>query len=496
MRTSILIGIALAATVAHAQPARAQAGKVRPIVDQYLREKGILDADGNYSGGGGGGVTSVAGTTNQVSVSGATGDVTFSLPQDIATSSTPTFRTVTLTNNAANNSSLLTLTKNPSGSQSGDAISVTMGTNATGALLNAAIQNANVPISILRASDSYKIFFVDSLNNVGVAYFGGSVRSTAETGGSAPVWVHDNSGNFYILGGIGFRKSSDGSMDLGISRQTTGTLGIYNFGSTTTSAALRVYNTTDAVNGSAPTNAEWIEAAWSGNVCTIKTAKAGTGTVRSLLVSGSGANGKVYFGSATARTALEDYAISLNDDCYIGRNGATGSFYFGSSYGDTSPSNSKITVTTLSLLGTNTSIDRFHNVVTTGWQLPGIYGSGEITGQTTNANIATYTAGAADGDFEVSATVNITAATSVSTAIQVTYTDKANNARTTTLPVQLSGGTGGTYLANGLLTATGDYSTPTTMIRVKASTAITLRTASGTFTGVTYSASGCIKQVR
>jgi hypothetical protein len=42
------------------------------------------------------GVTSLAGTTNQVSVSAATGSITLSLPQSIATSSTPTFSGMTL----------------------------------------------------------------------------------------------------------------------------------------------------------------------------------------------------------------------------------------------------------------------------------------------------------------------------------------------------------------------------------------------------------------
>lgn len=44
------------------------------------------------------GVTSLTGTTNQVTVSNATGDVTLSLPQNIATTSTPTLAGLTLTN--------------------------------------------------------------------------------------------------------------------------------------------------------------------------------------------------------------------------------------------------------------------------------------------------------------------------------------------------------------------------------------------------------------
>ena len=48
------------------------------------------------------GVTSVAGTTNQVSVSAGTGAVTFSLPQNIHTAATPTFASITTSADGAN----------------------------------------------------------------------------------------------------------------------------------------------------------------------------------------------------------------------------------------------------------------------------------------------------------------------------------------------------------------------------------------------------------
>lgn len=52
---------------------------------------GVLSGTGSACGGGGGGVTSITGTTNQVLASASTGAVTLSLPQSIATSSQPTF---------------------------------------------------------------------------------------------------------------------------------------------------------------------------------------------------------------------------------------------------------------------------------------------------------------------------------------------------------------------------------------------------------------------
>ncbi len=56
------------------------------------------------------GVTSAIGTANQVIVSGATGAVTFSLPQSIGTSSTPTFAQVTISNNPVNATDAVNLT--------------------------------------------------------------------------------------------------------------------------------------------------------------------------------------------------------------------------------------------------------------------------------------------------------------------------------------------------------------------------------------------------
>ena len=137
----------------------------------------------------------------------------------------------------------------------------------------------------------------------------------------------------------------------------------------------------------------------------------------------------------------------------------------------------------------------FNGTSTFGMGVPAIYSTAAITAQTSNANICSLSVPAA-GDYEVSATLNVTAAASLSTSIECTYTDTASNARTVVLPLQIAGGTGGTYLANGLATATGDYTTPVHMIRVAAGSTITLRTASGTFTTVTYSASGSIKRTR
>lgn len=137
----------------------------------------------------------------------------------------------------------------------------------------------------------------------------------------------------------------------------------------------------------------------------------------------------------------------------------------------------------------------YNNIVTAGWGVPAIMAQANATAQSAaNSSVATYTNTAADGNYEVCMTCNVTAATSISAPLQVSYTDVNNTAQTMTLPVQKATGTGGTYLASGLIIAIGDYSTPVTSIRVKASTSITLKTGSGTYTGVTYSVSGVIKR--
>lgn len=59
------------------------------------------------AGGGGGGVTSITGTSNQVIASASTGAVTLSLPQSIATSSNVTFSTVTATSTMYSNGNVI-----------------------------------------------------------------------------------------------------------------------------------------------------------------------------------------------------------------------------------------------------------------------------------------------------------------------------------------------------------------------------------------------------
>ena len=138
----------------------------------------------------------------------------------------------------------------------------------------------------------------------------------------------------------------------------------------------------------------------------------------------------------------------------------------------------------------------YAGVAAAGWGVPAIYGSGQATAQTArSAALATYTVGAADGSFEVSANVLVTTSTTHSFSVDVEYTDEGNTARTMILPMT---SLAGTFITGGLITnvtGAGPYVSPALHIRAKAATAITIRPSAGTFTTVTYNAEGSIKQV-
>lgn len=134
-------------------------------------------------------------------------------------------------------------------------------------------------------------------------------------------------------------------------------------------------------------------------------------------------------------------------------------------------------------------INKYKSITTVGWGIPAIYGSGRSTAQTAAvASVATYTCGAADGSFEISANANITAFIAGTFNIQVDYTDETNSSRTLTLNFSSLTGTIGIALA-----AAGPFEGLVSHIRCKASTAITVKTT-GTFTSLTYNVETIIKQ--
>lgn len=134
----------------------------------------------------------------------------------------------------------------------------------------------------------------------------------------------------------------------------------------------------------------------------------------------------------------------------------------------------------------------FKAITTAGFGAPVIVAATRVTAQNAaNPSIATYTVGAADGSFDVSANLNCTVTTSLITTLTCTYTDESNTGRTMVFPVaQLAG----SFIAAGAITGLGAWETPIMHIRCKAATVITILTSAGTFTGVTYTAEGVMKQ--
>lgn len=155
---------------------------------------------------------------------------------------------------------------------------------------------------------------------------------------------------------------------------------------------------------------------------------------------------------------------------------------------------SQFKVTSSGVVTQTAKTTTYNNIATAGIGVVPVLGVGRATAQSAaNASIATYTALGSDGSYEVSMNMNVTAVTVLSASLNCDYTDESNTARTMIFPVQ---SLAGNFITGGLITATGPYETPVMHIRVKASTQIKLYTSTGTYTGVTYSAEGIIKQVQ
>lgn len=145
-------------------------------------------------------------------------------------------------------------------------------------------------------------------------------------------------------------------------------------------------------------------------------------------------------------------------------------------------------------LSLGAKISSYNGIATAGWGIPAIQNATRVTAQSAAGTIGAYTVGAADGSFRVSANMNVTASTALTTTITCTYTDESNTSRTMVLPVApLSG----TFATAGAITGAGAsvWETPAMHIRCKASTAITIATTAGTFTGVTFTAECNIQQI-
>lgn len=155
-----------------------------------------------------------------------------------------------------------------------------------------------------------------------------------------------------------------------------------------------------------------------------------------------------------------------------------------------------VTPFTIESAGTLTllkKVGKYNNITAVGQGVPSIYGSGRSIAQTNFVtSVATYTNGATDGSFIVSANVNVTTSTAHNFTVNCTYTDETNTSRTLILAFVQLAGTIVSAITN--VTGAGPYEGIPVHIRCKASTAITISTASN-FTTVTYNVEGYITQI-
>lgn len=126
--------------------------------------------------------------------------------------------------------------------------------------------------------------------------------------------------------------------------------------------------------------------------------------------------------------------------------------------------------------------------------VPVVVASGRTVGAVAAvASVSTYTVGASDASFEVSANVDVTTATAHTFTVTCVYTNEANVSQTLTLGfTQLSGATFVTAITN--VTGANSYESPVYHLRAKAGTTITVASAAGgTYTTVVYNIEGIIK---
>lgn len=140
-------------------------------------------------------------------------------------------------------------------------------------------------------------------------------------------------------------------------------------------------------------------------------------------------------------------------------------------------------------------VTKYNAIATAGQGILAVYGYGRSAAATAAvASVATYTVGAADATFVVSANVLVTTSTLHAFTVTVTYTDEGNTSRVLTLQFSNLAGAFVTSIANAA--GAVPYEGVLLHIRCKASTAITIASAAGgTYTTVTYNIEGQITQV-
>lgn len=419
----------------------------------------------------------------------------------------------TITRTSADTTSCLTISKSPSSANSGNGIDVTLGANATGngVLVSGTIYSAtpgtsqNTGLAVSGGSYFAPVFVYGLASNssgLTQTLHLNDTKALAQGNGAGICLggIIDGTTNAQNLAGIQAYKanatSSNVAGDLAFFTRAAASGTLSEAGRFTNQSAFQIAASTGSTVGAAGasalrSNAGTLEVSNNGGAWTAVATGSSGWTDSGTIVATTTATDGVQIG-ASAPGSSEILQVTGDATRHsISFDAGAGGTVLLSVGGTTSLSAALSSVTIGPVIGS------YNSVATAGWGVPAIYGAAEITGQSGAATIVTYTVGAADADVEVSGTLNVTAASSISANVEVLYTDVANNAGQIQFPLMKNGGTAGTFLANGLATTTGDYCTATLHLRVKASTQITIRVpASGTFVGVTYSASGAIRQLR
>lgn len=151
--------------------------------------------------------------------------------------------------------------------------------------------------------------------------------------------------------------------------------------------------------------------------------------------------------------------------------------------GGTTPRKATFTGADMTFTGSGAIVTTFLAETNT---IAGVVGRDRKTGQTAAVNLATYTVGASDSSYMISANVLVTTSTVHAFTVTCSYTSEDNVARVVTLQFSNLAGTLVTSIANAA--GAVPYEGVLLHIRAKAATTIIIGSAAGgTYTTVTYS---------
>lgn len=400
-------------------------------------------AIGKGAGGAGGGVTTIAGTANQITASAPTGAVTLSIP---ATFIAPGSIQATTTYNGINGQ---TITGDANGAW-------TITANGTNQNVNLAPSGTgNVVLAGASGTSNYFLATQSSTGSVGfrMTRSGGANIDWLLYAPNSSQQLRFYNGSDRITIGVGG--------NLLLSGLTTDGTGVLQFPAATTSAGGITMGTDNFIYRAAstqmiigPTGGTFtLEAATSSNIFGNQNDTKVFGNVNLTLGAGRSSSGTLTLQSGSTVTAL---TLDSSQNTQFAK-----------------------------------LITSYNGIATAGNGVSTVQASGRATAQVAaNASVSTYTVGAADASFLVFGNVLVTTATAHSFSMTCAYTDEGNTSRTVTLGFfQLTGATVITLITN--VTGATPYESIPFPIRCKANTAITFATT-GTFTTVVYNAEGFV----